>query len=416
MAKQLSKCGVRIYVLSPSFPPTDGGQEKHLLELSQSLIDAGAQVRVLTRRAEPSFKREELLGSVPVVRFSPFGEIRGVGLIAAPRLGLLLLKMIWRLLRDAGKYDVVLVSGFNFMPMSAIIAAVLTRKPVVVRPESPLEVSEPLGAQSRDKMALSEKSSVVRLLTWLRRSTANRVGRFVAISSEIRDCLVRVGVDARRIVSIPNGIDSKRFEPLTREATARLRAALSLTEDSLILIYTGRLALSKGVMTLLELWAEVRREFPTGKLLIVGTGKGSFDNCESEMRAFIAAHDLASSVTLTGSVTNVNEYLQVSDLFVFPSDYEGFSLSILEAMTAGLPMVSTRVGLAAELENRGRFGLLVPPKDKAAFRDALRRLLADVALRREMGTTARALVSEQYSTGAEAGRYLQLFTELLEGS
>jgi glycosyltransferase involved in cell wall biosynthesis len=407
---------MRIYVLSPSFPPTEGGQEKHLLELSQSLIDAGAEVRVLTRRAEPGFKREEMLGSVRVVRFSPFGEIRGVGLIAAPRLGLLLLKMIWRLVCDAGRYDVVLVSGFNFMPMSAIIAAVLTRKPVVVRPESPLEVSEPLGTQSRKKMALSEKSRVVRILAWLRRSTANRVGRFVAISSEIRECLIRVGVDARRIVSIPNGIDSKRFEPLTTEATARLRAALSLPADGLILIYTGRLALSKGVMSLLELWAEIRSEFPTGRLLIVGTGKGSFDNCESEMRAFVVAHDLSSSVTMTGSVGNVNEYLQVSDLFVFPSDYEGFSLSILEAMTAGLPMVSTRVGLAAELEDRGRFGLLVPPKDKMAFRDALRRLLADAALRSEMGTTARALVSEQYSTGAEARRYLQLFTELMESS
>jgi glycosyltransferase involved in cell wall biosynthesis len=58
----------------------------------------------------------------------------------------------------------------------------------------------------------------------------------------------------------------------------------------------------------------------------------------------------------------------------------------------------------------------VPPKDRTAFRDALRRLLADAALRSEMGTTARALVSEQYSSSVEARRYLQLFTELLEDS
>ena len=85
--------------------------------------------------------------------------------------------------------------------------------------------------------------------------------------------------------------------------------------------------------------------------------------------------DTTHAVTLTGSVANVNEYLQASDVFVFPSDYEGFSLSILEAMSVGLPLVSTRVGIAAELEPRGEFALLVPPKDKPAFRDALRRLV-----------------------------------------
>jgi glycosyltransferase involved in cell wall biosynthesis len=257
---------------------------------------------------------------------------------------------------------------------------------------------------------------VVGFLSWLRRSTARRVDRFVAISSEIRECLIRVGVDAPHIVSIPNGIDSTRFAPLTAEAKARLRTALSMPADGLILIYTGRLALSKGVMTLLELWAEMHADYPAAKLLIVGTGKGSFDDCEPQMRTFVETHDLKSSVTMTGSVVNVNEFLQASDLFVFPSDYEGFSLSILEAMTAGLPMVSTRVGLAAELEARGAFALLVPPQDKDAFRDALRRLLADAPLRGKMGAVARTLVSEQYSTRAEAQHYLRLFTELVEAA
>ncbi len=142
---QLSRGGLRVYVLTPSFPPTDGGQEKHLLELSESLIAAGARVQVFSRRVDPSFAPSERMGSVPVVRFGPFGEIKGVGLAAAPRLVSLLCKMTWRLIRDRRRYDIVLVSGFNFMPMCAVVARALTGKPCVVRPESPLEISEPLG-------------------------------------------------------------------------------------------------------------------------------------------------------------------------------------------------------------------------------------------------------------------------------
>jgi glycosyltransferase involved in cell wall biosynthesis len=414
VGKQNSKRGFRVYVLTPSFPPTDGGQEKHLLELSESLVAAGATLQVITRRVDRDFAPVERLGSVPVLRLRPFGEIKGVGIRAVPRLGFLLCKMLWRLVMDARNYDIVLVSGFNFMPISAILAALLTRKPCVVRPESPLEITEAVGAQSRAKMGLGDDSIMLRTLRSLRRTAARRVDRYVAISSEIGMGLKRAGVDAGRIVAIPNGISVGRFTAVTADRKAQLRAALGLPPDALLMIYTGRLAVSKGIMTLIEVWQELAAANPETHLVIVGTGRGSFDDCEPALREFILRHDLAGRVTLTGSVANVNEYLQASDLFVFPSDYEGFSLSILEAMCVGLPMVATRVGIAAELEGRGSFGLLVPPKDKAAFREALRRLLPDPARRAQMSIDAQAAVRAGYSSEAEARRYLELFAELTE--
>jgi glycosyltransferase involved in cell wall biosynthesis len=412
--KQLSQRGLRVYVLTPSFPPTDGGQEKHLLELSESLIAAGATVQVFTRRVNRGYLAAEILGSVPVTRFTPFGEIKGVGMRAAPRLGLLLGKMIWRLLRDSKKYDIVLVSGFNFVPFSAVFAGTLSRKPCVVRPESPLEVAEPLGAASRRKMGLSEHSIAVRILRALRRLVARRVERYVAISLEIRTRLEHAGIDAARIIAIPNGIDVGRFAPVGAPRKRELRRAMSLPVEALMMIYTGRLAASKGVMMLIDVWRELAGDYPAAHLLIVGTGRGSFDDCEAALHEYIARHAMSTRVTLAGAVSNVQEYLQASDMFVFPSDYEGFSLSILEAMTAALPLVSTRVGIAAELEDQCRFGLLVPPQDRSAFRDALSNMLANPAQRTEMGANARAAVSERFSLSAEARRYCELFTELVE--
>ncbi len=405
---------MRIYVLTPGFPPKAGGQEQHLYQLSEALISAGASVRVITHRYERSLPVTEVVGSVPVLRLPPFGALKGAGFAVMPRLGLLLCRMFWRLLRHRRDYDVVLVSGFNFMPMVAVLASILTRRPCVVRPESPLELRESVGADSRSKMGLSERSLFLRVVAALTRHTAKRVHRYVAISSEIRAGLERVGVQAARIVSIPNGIDIGRFSPVSAERKVQLRQSLGLPADRLLLIYTGRLAVTKGVMMLIDVWRELAAKYSDAHLVIVGTGRGSFDDCEQDLGEFIQKHGLQSRVSLTGNVPNVHEYLQASDGFLFPSDYEGFGLSILEAMAVGLPMVCTRVGVTLEL-SQGReceFGLLVPPQDRASFRDATDRLLADGALRRSMGSCAHAAVQDQYSLAAEARQYVKVFVDL----
>lgn len=382
------------------------------MDLSAGLITAGASVQVLTRRETPGVPRSEYLGTVAVQRFAPFGPIKGVGLRAVPRLGLLMAKMLFRLLRDRNRYDVVLVSGFNFMPLVPLLAGVLTRKPCVVRPESPQELREPIGSVSRARIGLSDRSLAVRALALIRRRTARRVDRFVAISAEIRAGLESLGIEPQRIVSVPNGIDVARYAPAAPARKAELRRALNLPGQSLLLIYTGRLAATKGVMMLIEAWRELAPAHPRAHLVIVGTGRGSFDDCETMLKEFIGAHSLETRVTLTGAVANVHEYLQASDIFVFPSDYEGFSLSILEAMTAGLPLVSTRVGIAAELEHGAPFGFLVPPKDPAAFRAALATALSDEATRLAMGGNAASAVRARFSLDAEAQRYLGIFREL----
>jgi glycosyltransferase involved in cell wall biosynthesis len=405
---------LRIYVLTPGFPPKAGGQEQHLLQLSQSLIAAGAQVRVITHRYERALPVIDSVGSVPLVRLSPVGTLKGAGFRVAPRLGLLLCRMVWRLLRDRHDYQAVLVSGFNFMPWSAVAAAMLTRKPCVVRPESPLELTEFVGADSRRKMGLSERSLPLRLLGALRRRAAHRVDRYIAISSEIQSGLGRLGIGAEKIVPVPNGIDIERFRPVAAERKSQLRALLGLPAEPLLMIYTGRLALTKGVMMLIDVWGELAAAHPQAHLVIVGTGRGSFDDCERQLNEFIAAHGLGARVTLTGNVPNVHEYLQASDLFLFPSDYEGFGLSLLEAMAVGLPMVSTRVGVTVEIAARGEFGILVPPQDRESFRQAVNCLIPDAARRAGMGANAHEAVQAGYSSMAEARRYIDVFAQLIE--
>ena len=175
---------------------------------------------------------------------------------------------------------------------------------------------------------------------------------------------------------------------------------------------TGRLIGSKGLLLLLEVWSELVEHNRDIQLVLVGTGAGSHDSCESELRAYVKSHNLEDSVLFTGEVSNVNEYLQASDIFVFPSEHEGFSLSLVEALACGLPSVVTAVGEAPELIENYKTGILVNPKDKQDLKGALNWLLHHKDSWAAMKQQARQR-GEQFSLETIADRYYELFLKLL---
>jgi glycosyltransferase involved in cell wall biosynthesis len=147
--------------------------------------------------------------------------------------------------------------------------------------------------------------------------------------------------------------------------------------------------------------------------LLLGSGKGSFDSCEEELRDYLRDHRLGSTVAFAGEVDNVHEYLQASDIFVFPSEYEGFSLAIVEAMFSGLPVVATRVGSAPELIEDRYNGLLIGPKDAAELRAAIEWLLENRERWATMGERARESVLDRYRIESVADKHLDVLSRPL---
>lgn len=137
------------------------------------------------------------------------------------------------------------------------------------------------------------------------------------------------------------------------------------------------------------------------------------DNCEEELRRYVREHDLGDVVRFTGDVRNVHEYLQASDIFAFPTEDEAFGISLIEAMSCGLPAVATRVGGIPDVLQDGINGLLIDPADEQALEMALVSLLGDRDLRQRLGSAARRRVVEQYSESRVVERYMQLIEEVL---
>src|SRR5579871_1022812 len=403
---------LRILFLTPTFPPPFyGGQEAHALGLAKALQTRGVEVSVLTKRPSPAHVLRETLDGVPVDRLRPTGELKALGWRGVVPAVLFLLNAIYRLMSGSARYDLVLVSGINVLPLAAAAACLVTRKPYVIRVESPLEIREPIGRESAAKMGLSANAWMLRLARACQRAGTRRVARVVAISTEIRDALQHAGIPPDRIIAIPNGIDTDRFAPLSAQRRNDLRRRLGIGSQEQLVVYTGRLAHSKGVMMLMNVWQAISADYPQARLALVGTGEGSVDSCEAELRAMLT-QGLCPTVMLTGAVDNVHEWLQAADVFAFPSESEGFGLSILEAMSVGVPMVCTRVGVAAELPPSPPCALLVAPADAAGFGEALRRLLESAELRETLSGRARNLVQGRFSMDAIAEQYVRLGAQL----
>jgi glycosyltransferase involved in cell wall biosynthesis len=206
-------------------------------------------------------------------------------------------------------------------------------------------------------------------------------------------------VPAEKGRMIWNGIPLERFlgepkEPAAPGEAPRLAAL-------------GRLVPVKNHAMLLEAFAQVAPEFPGARLRIWGEGE-----LRGELEALIGRLGLSGRAFLPGHCANSAAALAAADVFVFSSTSEGLPMVILEALAAGLPVVSTRVGGVPEVAPEGEVAWYSPPRDGAAYAAILREALSSGELAAR-GARARQLAISQYSIEAMQRRHEALFRELL---
>ena len=191
-------------------------------------------------------------------------------------------------------------------------------------------------------------------------------------------------------------------------ATAVGRRELGLAPDEFVMITIGRLVARKGIDQLVRMLA--RLEHPQGRLVVVGDGPelGELQGLARDLR-------VASQVTFTGFVSEQRkvDWLAASDIYVSTSQHEGFGLVFLEAMAQGLPIVCYDHGGQTDFLTQGMNGSVVRLNDLEAFTAAVRELAYDAAKRETISVHNRRDV-EQYFIESCAGRYEELFHEVLQ--
>lgn len=227
----------------------------------------------------------------------------------------------------------------------------------------------------------------------------------VAVSSRIKQQAILEGVNDDRITVIKNGIAPLSFEGVNKSG---LRKEAGLKDDDLFAVSVGRLVYQKAHSILIQAMPSILKEYPNLKLGICGDGV-----LRSELEAQILRLELSDSVRLLGIRDNVSSFLAVADVFVLPSRWEGLPIALLEAMSAGLPVVATKVEGVDEVVKDGEHGLLVSVDDAEELANAILQLLKDKQLRLKMGAAAKAHVLEHYTENIMCEKYFQLMMKFL---
>jgi glycosyltransferase involved in cell wall biosynthesis len=266
-----------------------------------------------------------------------------------------------------------------------LLAAVLARVPAIVAtvhlyPDVPIDRSNRLQE---------------RLL-------AAHVARYIAVSEDIATRLVeRLRWPEDKIEVIHNGVPVERLQ---RPVDPDLRRQLTGGQDRPVLLSTARLVPQKGLEVLLRAAAQVNQ----ARLVLAGEGPE-----RAKLESEAAALGVADRVVFLGYRNDVPELLAACDVFVLPSLYEGTSLSLLEAMAAGKPVITSAIPGTDEVVVDGETGLLVRPGDVDGLVAALRRVLAEPLLRARLGAAARKRAEERSSTSIAAESVFRLYEHVL---
>ncbi len=233
---------------------------------------------------------------------------------------------------------------------------------------------------------------------------ASRVDRFLVASRHGRAALARAipGTEGRTDV-VPNGIDVATYR---RAPDPALRARLAPDRTRYLILVCARLDPDKGHATLLR----ACRGMADIQLVLAGEGPEA-----ASLERLAAELGMADRVTVLGFRADVPELMAVCDMLVLPTRNEAFGLVLLEAMAAGLPVISTRVGGPEEIIRDGESGLLVPPADAPALAGAIRTIREDRALAARLAGAGRRQVEADFSSAATTAATTSVYTHVLAG-
>jgi D-inositol-3-phosphate glycosyltransferase len=354
-----------------------GGMNVYVRELTRELGRMGLEVDVFTRSQDPSIRRVVPLGEGARVIHLPAGPQAPM---ARERVHDHLDEFVdgieaWRRARGI-EYDLVHAHYW----LSGVVGLALRERwgvPV-------LQMFHTLGRFKNGAARRLADLEPSRRLDEEERLVAQVDGLVCASVVERRALVSEYGADPERAIVIPCGVDTALFRPGDRDES---RARIGGDATPLVL-YVGRIAPIKGLETLLDAIAHLRRDGSQVRLLIVGGEADEPTNGhEAEIRQRVDALGLRDVVRFVGAQPQdvLRDFYVAADVTVLPSYYESFGMVALEAMACGSPVIASRVGGLATTVRDGVTGFLVPDGDASALAERLEAVLADEDLRFRLG-------------------------------
>lgn len=323
-------------------------------------------------------------------------DVDFISLHKGPGHGLKLFPRLYRLLRQLAP---AIVHTRNLAALEMTVPAWAAGVPVRIHGEHGWDTSDPGGVSRKYRL--------------LRRVHSPFVTQYIALSAQLSSYLTQgVGIDPARVTRVCNGVDVAKFSARAAKSDLPEVPAGFVDDAGLIFGTVGRLQAVKDQLTLVRAFAHWRgsgsHTARKARLVLVGDGP-----LRGQVEAEVAAAGVSDAVWLAGARNDVPAWMAAMDCFVLPSQAEGISNTLLEAMACALPVVATHVGGNGELVVDGETGYLVPPNDPVVLAGAMARVADDAALRQKMAMAARNRAVSQFSLEAMVEAYLAVYDRTL---
>jgi glycosyltransferase involved in cell wall biosynthesis len=407
---------MRILYLSQYFPPEAGATQSRAYEMASNWVRLGHTVTMITEVPNhPSgiippayrgklFERSPLDG-IDVIRVwvatSPVKNFRSRMLFY---LSYMVNAFLAGLFLARGHFDLIYASSPPlFVGGAALALSWLKRTPMV------FEVRD-LWPESAVALGELRNPKAIALATWLEEACYQRAGLVVAVTESISQNIHKRGVNARKIIIIPNGanVDLFTFLPDERE---QIRRELGL-EDSFVAIYAGIHGVAQGLETLVEA-ARLLQDLPEIVILMIGDGPE-----KSKLQALAERYSCTSLLMLEEKPrSQIPAYLSASDVSLIPLRkielFKGVLPSkLFDAWACARPVISSVDGEARGLLEATQGGWFIPPEDPAALANTLKQIKSQPEICRQYGKNGRQLTIQNYSRKVQAeklAKYLEDF-------
>lgn len=396
---------MKICFISPEYLPLSGGTGAYVYYLSNELMRNGHEISIVT-----GYERAQDVQVSPLHSIH-FLKIPKIPIVKSFMFAGYSFKKLSSV-RDTSNVDVTHVNlplVPNFAVPSNFGQALISTVHSTWKGEAEAIRGEPYNRLNANEKFLVSFNWFLRIFE---EKMLNRSCRLIAVSDFTRRELVRYyNIKESKIRIIHNGVDIDKFKPAPDKR--RLKEELGLNPNDIAILSVGRLYARKGLFTLIESIPAVVKKFKNAKFII--SGKGQSD----EMKKLVAhaerlgVHD---KIIFTGYFPDkkLPKLYQAADVFAFSTFYEHHPFAVLEALSTGLPVVTTKVGGIPETIQNGKNGFMCEPSNSKEFSDQILYLLEHPAEASEMGCLARKTIKAQYDWRILVKEALAVYQEVLQ--
>jgi len=378
---------MKILQVTPFFSPWHGGSAEVPYQLSKELQKRGHQITIYTSDYRLGL---EYLNSIPEIKIGSFKTwFSWAKFFITPGL-------VLKVKEEIKHFDVIHMHNYRtFQNMVVHYYAKRYHIPYVLQAHGSL----PRIVSKQRLKQLYDNLWGYRLL--------KDASKLIAVTETEAEQYKSMGISADRIAVVPHGLDLPTFDKLPERG--ELRRMYRLDDKQRVILYLGRIHKIKGLDLLARAFAGLSKSLNDIKLVITGPDDGYL----SSLKKLITDLKITDNVLFTGPLygqEKLKAYVD-ADLYVLPSSYEIFGITVLEACACGIPVIITDRCGTAEVVN-GQAGMVVP-YDKEQLQQALLIMLSDDKLRQELGEKGKLLVQKKFNWEKIAEQVEQVYQEVL---